>query len=45
VQLGGGEAAGGETLAGFPQPFGAEKASDMVSAKRRTRHGSSLGRS
>ena len=45
VQFGGGEAAGGETLARFPQPLRAEKAPDMVGAKRRTGHRLSLGRS
>ena len=39
VQLGGGEAAGGETLARFPQPLGAKETPDMVGAKRRTGHG------
>ena len=42
VQLGGGEAAGGETLARFPQPLGAKETADMVGAKWRTGHGSSL---
>ena len=44
MQLGGGEAAGGEKLTRFPQALGAKKTPDMVGAKRRTRHGSSLGR-
>ena len=39
VQLGGGQAASSETLAGFPQPFRTKKASDMIGAKRRTGHG------
>src|SRR5580704_18409613 len=45
VQLSGGEAASGDTLAGFPQPLGAKETADMVGAKWRTGHGSSLGRS
>ena len=40
VQLGGGEAAGGETLTRFPQPLRAKETPDMVGAKRRTGHGS-----
>jgi hypothetical protein len=38
MQFSGGEAAGGEKLTRFPQPLGAEKAPNMVGAKRRTRH-------
>ena len=45
VQFSGGKAAGGEKLARFPQPLRAKEAPDMVGAKRRTGHGSSLGRS
>src|ERR1700722_16523319 len=42
VQLGGGEAASGENLGASPQPFGTKKASDVIGAKRRTGHVSSL---
>ena len=45
VQLGGGKAAGGETLARLPQPFRTKETPDMVGAKRRTGHRLSLGRS
>ena len=36
--------AGGEALARCPQPLRAQKAADMVGAKRRTGHASSLER-
>ena len=39
VQLGGGQAASGETLARFPEPLGAKETPDMVGAKRWTGHG------
>ena len=40
VQFGGGQAAGGEKLARFPQPLRAKETPDMVGAKRRTGHSS-----